>query len=108
MDRLSSLWCLVACFFLSGTLLAQQPTAKYTLKGESAQAEAAHFLSELIRIDTQDPPGNESKVAHYLEGILGEAGIESELLEPVPGRASIVAPRTTKPCSPPISKCFCS
>ena len=91
MERLPSLLSLVACFFLSGTLLAQQPIGKYGLNAESAQAEAAHFLSELIRIDTQDPPGNESKVAHYLEGILREAGIESELLEPVPGRASIVA-----------------
>ncbi len=43
------------------------------------------------RIDTQDPPGNESKVAHYIEGVLKSEGIESELLEPVPGRASIVA-----------------
>lgn len=42
-------------------------------------------------IDTQDPPGDESKVAHYLEGVLKNEGIESEILEPVPGRASIVA-----------------
>ena len=61
------------------------------LNGELAQDEARHFLAELIRIDTQDPPGNESKVAHYLEGVLKEAGIESEILEPVEGRASLVA-----------------
>ncbi len=61
------------------------------LNAEQAQAEAVHFLQELVKIDTQDPPGNESKVAHYLEGVLKGEGIESELLEPVPGRASIVA-----------------
>src|ERR1035437_9251149 len=49
------------------------------------------FLADLVRIDTQDPPGDESKVAHYLEGVLRSEGIESEILEPVPGRASIVA-----------------
>jgi acetylornithine deacetylase/succinyl-diaminopimelate desuccinylase-like protein len=56
-----------------------------------AQAEAVHFLADLIKIDTQDPPGDESKVAHYIEGVLKSTGIESEILEPVPGRASIVA-----------------
>jgi acetylornithine deacetylase/succinyl-diaminopimelate desuccinylase-like protein len=61
------------------------------LSPDQAQAQAAQFLADLIRIDTQDPPGNESKVAHYLEGVLKDAGIASDLLEPVPGRASIVA-----------------
>jgi acetylornithine deacetylase/succinyl-diaminopimelate desuccinylase-like protein len=82
---------LVTCFFLVGAALAQTPAGKYAQNADQSQAEAAHFLAELIRIDTQDPPGNESKVAHYLEGVLKNAGIESEILEPVSGRASIVA-----------------
>jgi acetylornithine deacetylase/succinyl-diaminopimelate desuccinylase-like protein len=61
------------------------------LDADKAQAEAAHFLQDLIRLDTQDPPGNESRVAHYLESVLQREGIASEILEPVPGRASIVA-----------------
>jgi acetylornithine deacetylase/succinyl-diaminopimelate desuccinylase-like protein len=61
------------------------------LNAAQAQAEAARFLSDLVRIDTQDPPGNESRVAHYLEGVLRGEGIASEIMEPVPGRASIVA-----------------
>jgi hypothetical protein len=63
----------------------------FSLNAEQAQAEAVRFLADLVRIDTQDPPGNESKVAHYLEGVLKSEGIESEILEPVAGRASIVA-----------------
>lgn len=46
---------------------------------------------DLIKIDTQDPPGDESKVAHYIESVLKSEDIDSEILEPVPGRASIVA-----------------
>lgn len=61
------------------------------LNAAQAQDEAVHFLADLIRVDSQDPPGNESKVAHYLEGVLKSEGIDSEILEPVPGRASIVA-----------------
>ena len=49
------------------------------------------FLADLIRLDTEDPPGNESKVALYLEGVLKTAGIQAEILETVPGRASVVA-----------------
>src|ERR1039458_9582648 len=62
-----------------------------SLNAEQAEAEAVHFLVDLVRIDTQDLSGDESKVAHYLEGVLKSEGIESEILEPVPGRASIVA-----------------
>ena len=62
-----------------------------TLDTAQAQDDAVHFLADLIRIDSQDLPGNETKVAHYLEGVLKDAGIEAEILETVPGRDSIVS-----------------
>jgi acetylornithine deacetylase/succinyl-diaminopimelate desuccinylase-like protein len=58
---------------------------------DKAQAEAARFLADLVRIDTQDPPGNESRVAEYLQKKLQGEGIDAEMLETVPGRNSIVA-----------------
>jgi acetylornithine deacetylase/succinyl-diaminopimelate desuccinylase-like protein len=60
------------------------------LPPDQAAAETAGFLQDLIKIDTQDPPGNESKVAEYVAAIFKREGIAYELLEPVPGRASIV------------------
>jgi len=74
-----------------GTNLSAAQTSPPVLNADQARDEAAHFLQELIRIDTQDPPGNESKVAHYLQGMLQDEGIEAKILETVPGRASIVA-----------------
>jgi acetylornithine deacetylase/succinyl-diaminopimelate desuccinylase-like protein len=71
--------------------VAQEHGQRFAFDPQQAQAEAVHFLADLVKIDTQDPPGDESKVAHYIEGVLKSAGIESEILEPVPGRASIVA-----------------
>jgi acetylornithine deacetylase/succinyl-diaminopimelate desuccinylase-like protein len=56
-----------------------------------AQAETAGFLKDLIRLDTRNPPGNESRVAHYLGEIFAREGIPYEFLEIEPGRASIVA-----------------
>jgi acetylornithine deacetylase/succinyl-diaminopimelate desuccinylase-like protein len=76
-------------FATASVSLAQ--SKRFSLNAEQAQAEAVQFLVDLVRIDTQDPPGDESKVAHYLEKVLTSEGIESEILEPVAGRASIVA-----------------
>jgi acetylornithine deacetylase/succinyl-diaminopimelate desuccinylase-like protein len=73
------------------TLLLAVCSQAQTLNPDQSQAEAAHFLADLIRIDTQDPPGNESKVAEYLQGVLKKEGIDSEILETLPGRASVVA-----------------
>jgi len=82
--------CLGSCMLTIATV-AQTQARHFSLDAEKSQAETAHFLTDLIRIDTQDPPGDESKVAHYLAGVLTSEEIESEILEPVPGRASIVA-----------------
>ena len=79
-----------SCVFATASLSLAQ-SKRFSLNSEQAQTEAVHFLVDLVRIDTQDPPGDESKVANYIEGVLKNEGIESEILEPVPGRASIVA-----------------
>jgi len=62
-----------------------------SLNPEQSQSEAARFLQELVRLDTQDPPGNESRVAEYLQGVLKSEGIDSEILSTVAGRDSLVA-----------------
>lgn len=68
--------------------MAQQSSV---LPSDKVAQEITSFLQDLVRIDTQDPPGNESKVAQYIAAIFKREGIPYELLEPVPGRASIVA-----------------
>jgi acetylornithine deacetylase/succinyl-diaminopimelate desuccinylase-like protein len=88
---------LVAATLLGGAAAAHATdTAQARAQAEAkvkaeAEAEAEGFLKDLIRIDTQDPPGNESRVAQYLAAVLQRNGIAAELLEPVPGRASVVA-----------------
>jgi len=48
-------------------------------------------LSELIKINTSNPPGNETAAARYLAGLLQEAGIACEIIEPAEGRGSLIA-----------------
>jgi acetylornithine deacetylase/succinyl-diaminopimelate desuccinylase-like protein len=53
--------------------------------------EAVEHLKRLIRIDTTNPPGNERLAADYLAGVLDREGISYEIVESLPGRASLVA-----------------
>jgi len=53
--------------------------------------EAAGLLSEYIRINTTNPPGNELAAARWLAGVLGRDGIEARIFEPRPGKANLYA-----------------
>ena len=53
--------------------------------------EVTRLLQELIRLDTVNPPGNETQVAELLRDYLAENGVESELYAKVPERANLVA-----------------
>jgi acetylornithine deacetylase/succinyl-diaminopimelate desuccinylase-like protein len=53
--------------------------------------EATGWLSELIKINTTNPPGNEEAAAKYLAAILQKEGISAELLPIAPGRSALVA-----------------
>ena len=57
----------------------------------SLQDEAVLHLQNLLRCDTQSPPGNERIAAEYIAGVLRDEGIEPALLEAAPGRVSLVA-----------------
>ncbi|HAM74024.1 MAG TPA: peptidase M20 [Verrucomicrobiales bacterium] len=56
-----------------------------------AHAEVVETLARLIRIDTVNPPGNETRAAEALKSILDADGIPSEILSLVPGRGNLVA-----------------
>src|ERR1043166_8208687 len=79
---------LLAALLLLCSLAAAQ---SHSLNAEGSQAEAAKFLSDLVKLDTQDPPGNESRVAEYIKGVLAKEGITAELLKTDSGRDSVVA-----------------
>jgi acetylornithine deacetylase/succinyl-diaminopimelate desuccinylase-like protein len=57
----------------------------------SLRQEATELLQELIRVDTVNPPGNETRAAELLREYLGDNGVESVLYAKVPERANLVA-----------------
>ncbi len=58
---------------------------------DAIRDETTRYLQDLIRIDTTNPPGNETKAAEYLAAVLKREGIEPTILESAPGRGNIVA-----------------
>lgn len=70
----------LSCLFFSGVLHAQTP-----------EDEAVQWLQELIRIDTVNPPGNESRAVDFYAKIFEAEGIPYESAESAPGRGNIWA-----------------
>ena len=53
--------------------------------------EVTELLQELIRIDTTNPPGNETAAAELLRDYLEDSGVQCELYAKIPERANLVA-----------------
>ncbi len=74
------------------SLLAPPPAASQEMPDFSqARDEALEILQGVIRIDTTNPPGNETDAVEYLKAILDKEGIASESFELEPGRGNLVA-----------------
>lgn len=54
-------------------------------------AETVEHFVQLIRIDTSNPPGNETNAARYLESVLTREGIPCTLFAVEPKRANLIA-----------------
>lgn len=57
----------------------------------SLRDEVTRLLQELIRLDTVNPPGNETRAAAALERYLGANGVSCRLVAKAPERANLVA-----------------
>jgi len=57
----------------------------------SYRAEVTALLQELLRVDTVNPPGNETRAAEVLRDYFARSGIACELFARAPERANLVA-----------------
>jgi hypothetical protein len=67
---------------------AERIFAQSAAPSEQALPETIGFLRDLIRINTTNPPGNESASAKYLQQVFDREHISCRLIEAAPGRAS--------------------
>jgi acetylornithine deacetylase/succinyl-diaminopimelate desuccinylase-like protein len=72
---------------IPGNLASASPT-----RDKSAMAkEAEGWLTDLIKVNTSNPPGNEQIAAMYIAAVLEKEGIKAEILDMAPGRSAVVA-----------------
>src|SRR5262245_58910032 len=79
---------LPAIFLLLLTLRAAD---RYPVDWAKLEPETLVHYVDLLRIDTSNPPGDETKAVNYLKPILDAAGIPNEVLALDPKRANLVA-----------------
>jgi len=91
-------WCLLVAAAIAGA----PPCAAEPLDAALAEeaepvaepvpiSEAVAWLQEYLRIDTTNPPGNETAAVEFLARILKAEGIRYSTAEPAPGRKSLWA-----------------
>src|SRR3989449_6915732 len=68
-------------------LIAAPGDADWNALGDEATA----LLSQYLRINTTNPPGNEIAAARWLADVLRRDGIEARIFEPAPGKANLYA-----------------
>jgi acetylornithine deacetylase/succinyl-diaminopimelate desuccinylase-like protein len=76
---------LVAIF--SPTAEAQE---RYPVDWDAVGVEAMEHFRALLRIDTSNPPGNETEAAAYLRAVLEAEGVQTETFALDPSRANLV------------------
>ena len=64
---------------------------RYLIDWDAAGEESLQHLVELVKINTTNPPGNETEAAKYLQAVLAAEGIESQPYWLDPDRANLVA-----------------
>jgi acetylornithine deacetylase/succinyl-diaminopimelate desuccinylase-like protein len=61
------------------------------LDWKKVQAETREHFSAMVKINSSNPPGNETVVAKYIQGVLERDGIPSKLVGADPNRLSLIA-----------------
>jgi acetylornithine deacetylase/succinyl-diaminopimelate desuccinylase-like protein len=68
----------------------QEPKSMTIQMLNEIEKEITCFLRDLIRINTTNPPGNETAAANFIAQYLMEEGFKPEIIESSPGRGSII------------------
>lgn len=94
MKRLRTLVAIAAVLSVSSGAQAQGRPVAPGIDWSSYAAESQRVLSDYLRINTSNPPGNELEAARFLKAILESEGIEAQILDTVElgrGRANLYA-----------------
>jgi hypothetical protein len=69
----------LSAFLLLAFSFSANAQIDYLVDWEAVGEEAVGYLVDLVKIDSSNPPGNETRVVEYLQNVFARAGIESEV-----------------------------
>ena len=72
------------------------------LNWDAVTAETVQHLQALLRLDTTNPPGNETLAAEYLAGVLRSAGFDPVILGAAPTRGNMLVRLKGDGTAPPL------
>lgn len=78
-------------WLVTGSAIAAAAAAPQVEDNLPLGDRAVRILADLVRLDTTNPPGNESRVADYLKQVAAQAGIPAETLGADPRRLNFIA-----------------
>ncbi len=76
---------------LTSLLPAASLQERYAVDWAQRQPETLEYFTHLLRIDTTNPPGNETRAAQAIEAVFKREGIPVQLYALEPNRANLVA-----------------
>jgi acetylornithine deacetylase/succinyl-diaminopimelate desuccinylase-like protein len=79
----------VVAFGVFSCAVKAQESAKINWAGY--QDLSVDLMTQYLRINTSNPPGNEIEAAKFFKALFDKEGIQSEIFEYQPGRANIIA-----------------
>ena len=82
---------IISALLILSAALPASAQQSYIIDWDAVGEEAVQHLVDLVRIDTTNPPGNETLVVEYLEDVLADEGIPSQRYALEPDRANLVA-----------------
>ena len=76
-----------AFFLFAMAAMAAEPVVDW----DKTNAETLRHFQSIVRINTSNPPGNETEVVNYLKGVFDREGIGYQVFAREPSRANLVA-----------------
>lgn len=77
--------------FLIAAIMPAFASERYPVPWSEVHAQTIEHYTHLLRIDTTNPPGNETRAARYVKSVLDSEGIPAQLFALDPERANLVA-----------------
>ena len=71
--------------------IGPHPAAAQAIDFDALGREAVQRVQEYLRVNTINPPGNETRAVEFFSAILDAEGIPYETVESAPGRGNIWA-----------------